>query len=138
MIQNRRQYSVTRGQISKLEGALEAACGLRDRMAPRVYEAMVAGIESQIQELRDQLQEYDELERAAVLHLHSAEDLPEILIKARVARGYTQKELANKLRIKPQQIQRYESTGYRGASLGRVLEVMKALELDLKADIPLA
>lgn len=137
MIQNERQYRVTNGQISRLERALEAAREVEEKMDPRVFTAMIAGIESQVEQLRQQVREYDELRETAALHLRSAEALPEILIKARVARGYTQKDLADKLKIKPQQIQKYEATAYRSASLKRILSVLKALDLDLQAEIPL-
>jgi len=137
MISNQRQYNVTKGQITRLENALNASKAAKARMAPRVYTAMVAGIQSQIDELKGQLREYEELEKATALDLRSAEELPDVLIRARVARGYTQKDLAERLKLKPQQIQKYEATRYRSASLNRVLEVMKALGLDLQAKIPL-
>lgn len=137
MIQNERQYNVTKGQISKLEDALAAAKETKARMAPRVYAAMMAGIQSQIEELRQQLREYEDLATAEALHLRSAEELPQLLIHARVARGYTQKDLAHRLNLKPQQVQKYEATGYRSASLRRVLDVIKALELQFETDIGL-
>jgi HTH-type transcriptional regulator/antitoxin HigA len=137
MVQNRRQYNVTKGQIERLRNALGAAEGIKAKMPPRIYAAMVAGIQSQIADMEQELREYEELEKAEEIHLASAEDLPQVLIKARVARGYTQKDLAEKLRLKPQQIQRYEGTGYRAVSLRRLLDIMKALDLDLQADIPL-
>lgn len=136
-IQNRRQYNVTKGQIARLETALEAATGAEDRVDPRVYRAMTAGIESQIEEMRQELREFEELEQAKELHLESVEELPEVLIKARVARGYTQKDLAERLKLKPQQIQKYEATRYRSVSFRRLVDIMKALDLDLQADIPL-
>jgi hypothetical protein len=42
------------------------------------------------------------------------------------------------LGIHAQQIQRYEETGYRSASLKRVLEVMGTLGIDFKARVPLS
>src|SRR3972149_3850159 len=135
MIQNQRQYKVTKGQISNLKRALEAARKVSGKMDPRVFKAMVASINSQIEELRQQVQEYEKLAEAVSLSLHSAEDLPQLLIKARVARGYTQKDLARKINVKPQLIQKYEITNYRSASLKRVLAIIKALNIDLRADI---
>lgn len=137
MIQNQREYSVTKGQISLLESALAHSRTVEGKTDPRVYRAMIVGIEGQIEELRQQLREYEELKEARKLKLRGADDLPPMLIKARVARGYTQKELAQRLNIKPQQVQRYEATEYRSASLRRVIEVMKALDLKLQAEIPL-
>jgi ribosome-binding protein aMBF1 (putative translation factor) len=137
MIQNERQYRVTKGQIAKLESALAHSRTVEGKVDPRIYRAMIAGIEDQTEELRQQLREYEELKSAHALRLRSADELAQTLVRARVARGYTQKDLAKKLRLRPQQIQKYEATGYQSASLKRVLEVMVALDLRLQAEIPL-
>ena len=139
MITNERQRKVTRGQVTKLESALDVARktpeGAMDR---RVYRAMLAGIESQIAELQEQLSEYERLTRASSLRLRSADELGNLLLQARVARNLTQEALAGKLNIKPQQIQRYEATFYRSASLKRILEIMRALDVDFDAEVSLA
>lgn len=124
--------------MTRLKDALTAAKGTKGKMPARVYKAMLKGIESQIEELREELRKYEDLRRARALHLGSAEGLPELLIQARVARGYTQGDLASRLKLKPQQIQKYEATGYRSASLARVIDVMKALDLQLETDVHLA
>jgi len=137
MILNQRQYRVTKGQISKLNEALNAARSTKEKMAPRVYDAMIAGIESQIKELQDQLLEYDQLANKSKLNLRSFEDLPQVLIKARIAKGHTQKSLAEKLKMKPQQIQKYEATFYESVSWKRICLILKALDVDLKGYLPL-
>jgi HTH-type transcriptional regulator / antitoxin HipB len=40
------------------------------------------------------------------------EDLPTTLIKARIASGLTQKDLAERIGVQEQQIQRYEANHY--------------------------
>jgi HTH-type transcriptional regulator/antitoxin HigA len=55
------------------------------------------------------------------------EALPEMLTEERIRLGLTQKQLADKLGLKEQQIQRYESSRYQSASLRRLQEVAKAL-----------
>jgi ribosome-binding protein aMBF1 (putative translation factor) len=137
MIQNQRQYNVTRGQIARLEAVLSSTREGRGRTDPRVYRAMVAGIRSQISELRKQMREYDRLSGARSLRLESMADIAEMLIKARVARGMTQEDLAEMLSIRQQQIQKYEATGYRSASLRRVQDVMVALDVDVRTSISL-
>ena len=59
----------------------------------------------------------------------SLTELPEGLIKARIARGMTQKQLAESLNLQEQQIQRYEATLYKGAALERIEAVAKVLGL---------
>ena len=53
--------------------------------------------------------------------------LPEMLIKARIARGMTQRDLAARIGLKEQQIQRYEATDYASASLSRIMDVVAGL-----------
>ena len=53
--------------------------------------------------------------------------LPETLIKARIARGMSQRELAERIGLKEQQIQRYEATNYSSASLSRIRAVVSGL-----------
>lgn len=137
MIQNKRQYSVTKGQIAKLEGAISSSQNLHQKMDQRVYKAMIAGIEWEINRLQQQLIDFEELKETSVLFMGSVKELPLILVKARIARGYTQKELAERLNIKPQQIQKYEINGYSSASWKRILEVTDALGLDFEAQVPL-
>ncbi len=55
------------------------------------------------------------------------ECLPESLVDERKKLGLTQKELAERLGIKEQQIQRYEATRYQSASLKRIVEVAEAM-----------
>ncbi len=54
-------------------------------------------------------------------------DVATLLVKARIARGWTQRRLAETLGFAEQQVQRYESTGYRSASLARICDVAAAL-----------
>ncbi|MBM4040574.1 MAG: helix-turn-helix transcriptional regulator [Planctomycetes bacterium] len=137
MIENERQRHATLAQIERLKGALETSRRAEGKMDDRIYHAMIVGIQGMIEELKQELRGYEELQRAASLHLGSAEHLPEALIKARIARGYTQKDLAERLGLQPQQIQRYEAKRYRSVSFKRLIEIMRALDLRLEADIPL-
>ena len=90
---------------------------------------MRESLESELEILREQLAEYEALRsgRIAVLELDSLTALPDALIRARIAGGLTQKELATRLGLKEQQIQRYEATRYAGVSLERVQAVAEAL-----------
>ena len=101
---------------------------------------MQESIESQLADLHQELAEYDALktQQVATLELHSLSELPDLLIKARIARGYTQAELARRLHLKPQQIQRYEATRYHSVSFNRLLEIARALEVDLYETVRLS
>lgn len=132
MIKNQHQYRVTRAQLRRLEEALERARAAETSLQPALHEAVIAGLEAQIAELQEEIEEYDSLKDREVLVAGTFRELPQILIKARIARGWTQEQLAKKLKLKPQQIQRYESTEYRSASFGRLLDVARALNVELE------
>ena len=72
-----------------------------------------------------------------VLGLDSLAALPEALIRARIAAGLTQKELATRLGLKEQQVQRYEATRYAAASLTRIQAVAEALGVRIEERITL-
>lgn len=88
-------------------------------------------------ELATSIAAYEALINAgsATLELGSLEEFPVALIKARIARGWTQERLAQELDLPKQQIQRYEASGYASASLRRLLDVAEALDLRFVATI---
>ncbi len=67
----------------------------------------------------------------ATLEADSIIGIGEALIKARIVRNLTQKELAETLSLAEQQIQRYEATQYRGVSAERLQQVADALKLSV-------
>jgi transcriptional regulator with XRE-family HTH domain len=72
--------------------------------------------------------------RRLALRLASLEELPQALIQARIARGLSQKELADRLGLKEQQVQRYEATNYASAKLAMLEQVMRALGLRVQIE----
>ena len=64
------------------------------------------------------------------MRLSAVGEIPRMLIKARIAKGLSQKELAERLGLKEQQIQRYEATEYATASLARIREVAAVYEVE--------
>jgi len=139
MIENERQYDITRAQIRKLETALNklkaGAVGVNAHFILR--RAQETGLASQLEDLRAEVAEYEALRSGSttVLQMRALEELPETLIRARVAAGLTQRGLAQLLGLKEQQVQRYEASRYAGASLSRVIEVARALGLRFTAPL---
>jgi transcriptional regulator with XRE-family HTH domain len=140
MIKNERQYRITKAQIDKFVYALEQLAEQSDpsqQVHPILQKAQADALRSQLNRLLRQIEEYDALKsgQRIVLELESIEELPSALIKARIAAGLTQKELAEQLGLKEQQIQRYEDTEYASASLTRLVEVSKVLRIKLREDV---
>ncbi len=132
MIKNERQYKITRAQAVRFSNALES---LRQRpdagdsLHPLIAKAQKDAIISQLEDLESELREYESLKAGEFQwdSLSMVADLPSILIKARIARGLSQKDLAERIGLKEQQIQRYEATDYATANLSRIREVVNAV-----------
>jgi len=141
MIENKRQYQVTKHWIADFEKTLSEfrARPCPAKVPPRIHLAMIESTESQLSDLRREVAEYEALNAQQVheLELKSLSDLPDLFIKARIARGYTQAELAKKLKLKPQELQRYEATRYQSVSFKRLLEIAHELDVDLHETVKL-
>lgn len=138
MIANDRQYRITRAEARRFEEAVDAA---RREDGPkseaRLRRAIVEGLESQLRDLRNEIAHYEALRAGNVRRriIDSFHDLPIALIEARIAARMTQKQLAGRLGLPEQQIQRYESTGYAGVSVQRVQDVVDALGVTIRKEI---
>lgn len=141
MIKNEREYRITKTQVAKFAKALDSMVGEPedDELSPRIRRAETDAFRYQIADLGRQLEEFETLSsgQCQLLQLESFAELPDALIKARIAARLTQKQLAEKLGLKEQQIQRYEALGYTGASIGKIIDVVEALNIKilLKIDI---
>ena len=132
MIKNERQYRITKAQSERFSEALrelegETADGLG--LHPLLFEAKKDAVRSQLTDLEEELRDYEGLRSGDFEfgQLHAVAEVPQLLIKARIARGLSQKSLAGRLGLKEQQIQRYEASEYSSASLARVRSVAEVL-----------
>jgi DNA-binding Xre family transcriptional regulator len=133
MIKNKLQFGVSQTQAGRFETALIAARA-KDVPAgthPRMWQAYLDGMESQLVTLRREIADYQALSSGAVenIYVDSLEELPLGLIKARIARGLTHRQLADRLKVKAQQIQRWENDDYGSVSFNRLVEIANALEV---------
>jgi len=137
VIANERQYRITKAEAERFEQAIAQGDGALDNLDPRLRQAMREGLKSQLDELREQVAEYEALRsgKVAILEVEGLRDLPEALIRARIASGFTQKQLAQRVGLKEQQIQRYEATRYKGVSLERIQEVTEALGVKIREQV---
>ncbi len=129
MIGNEREYRITNAAIGRFEEALDRLEEGSAERHPLLQQALRASMAGEAQVLREQVAEYDALRsgKVAVLETDSLRELPDALIRARIATGLTQKALAARLGLKEQQVQRYEATRYASANLARLQAVADAL-----------
>jgi len=139
MITNERQYRITKARADEFAHALHAMnLKERDRQVdPIIYAAELEGLASQLEDLRTDLLEYEVIKSGKLqsFEVTRFDELPGVLIKARIAQGLSQKKLAERLGLKEQQLQRYEATNYSSASVERIGQVIDALDLKVHKEI---
>jgi transcriptional regulator with XRE-family HTH domain len=134
MIKNEKQYQNAKKYLQGFEGAVAEyekiyIEGGEDKNSNAFLNMKNA--ESMVAKYKAEIAEYENLQngRLTTVTMNMLGELPEILIKARIAKNWTQSELADRVGLKEQQIQRYESTDYAGASTWKLLYILDALEV---------
>lgn len=130
MIHNERQYRISKSEAQKFKIALEKfEAEPLLHLHPKLQKVQYDALYNQHLELLEDITEYETLVGSGkqLLNLQALLELPQALVQARIAAGLTQKELALRLGLKEQQVQRYEASGYQSANLERVLKVAQVL-----------
>ena len=133
MITNEVQRRSTEAHLRQFEEALASLEAKHGKKRSKLAQLEIDAVRSQADDLRNEIDEYDQLRSGAVSTFEAAslDDLATLLIKARIARGWSQRDLAEALGVAEQQIQRYESSGYRSASLARLSDIAQALNVTI-------
>lgn len=133
MIQNEHQYKVTQNKLKDLEQTLNELIQIKDTLHPRKFLSRKNGLQVAIDNLKEEIEEYDSLkQQQTTIRIASIRELPLALIRARIAMGMTQKELAEKMGVKEQQVQRDEANQYSSSGFQRIAEVADALNIKIK------
>jgi ribosome-binding protein aMBF1 (putative translation factor) len=140
MIFNERQYITTKAKINEFGKAIAKLENNDDSPNPNQklrQQVHLDALNSQLEELQEEITEYEALKTGNIkgVTINSFEEWPEVLIKARIAKGWSQEQFANILEVHPQQIQRDESTRYAGSSLRKIIAVQKALGITVREEV---
>jgi HTH-type transcriptional regulator/antitoxin HigA len=140
IISNDRQARETGALIDQLNQALSSDQVLKsivEGLPREVIDGVRRSLTSERAELQDTLEAYHEAKKGNIESLKSRaeNDLGDFLIVARIAKGWSQKDLAKNLGLPEQSIQRYEADRYRGISLANYLRFARVLSIRLSADL---
>ena len=140
MIKNERQYKITRAKADEVRVAASelANASLPDGVSAEMRELQVDALNGTLGDFEVELADYDALHDATLIEATGIGEFPTVLIRARIARGLTQRELADRLGLAEQAIQRYEVGDYAGVSFARLVEIAEALDLTIHYDVRLA
>ena len=140
MIANERQYRITKNSAAKFKTALDEfdeLAALESGLDPIIVKAQRELLEGQYEDLLQQLHEYEVLKSGESRRFtcDSLSKIGDALVRARIAQGLSQLDLAKRLSLKQQQIQRYEAERYITANLDRLSEIASALGLNVSVEL---
>lgn len=133
MIKNKKQESLTKERLVELT-QLRDKVSKNDEMSEIEKLYTVNSFDGMIATLQEELDEYIALKKGnlKILEAKTLEDLPSLIIKARIAINMSQTDLAKALNIQPQQIQRYEANDYQNISFDRLLQIAQILGICIR------
>jgi ribosome-binding protein aMBF1 (putative translation factor) len=122
MIKNSRQAAAARRKRNELLHAAE-----------RARPGQESGYLALVSDLARELSEYEAIRDGQIneFEVDSIDSLGDALIKARLARGWTHRQLASVLEVSEQMIQKDEARAYERAGLARVAEIADGLGYQL-------
>lgn len=140
MIKNQDEYTITQQWVQQFEGSLAQLERNENEKAindPELRQIYLNEIERKLEDLKKNLQEYQNLTshdpRTPILFkIDEINQLPELLIKSRIAAKLSQKELADLAGLTEEQIKQYEEKDYEDASFLDVLGVFEALDIQIQ------
>ena len=141
IILNELELRAARARLSELLEALSSDSVLQKMIAglpPEVVVQVTRMMRAESRELESSIAAYataKDTGRPSALQERTGNNPGLTLIVARIAKGYSQKELAWRLGLKEQQIQRYEADRYSSISLKNYARVAALLGVNLRATI---
>lgn len=140
MIKNEKEFRTTRTALAGFEDAIanfDVMKVIETGVDPLLAKMQLTSYERQANLLRGQIEAYEAL-RTGLKPTISVQAITEIgrgLIEARIAKGLTQRELANLTGCQEQQIQRYEKDFYVSANLRRIEQIASAIGIEFSGTI---
>lgn len=141
MIKNDHQYRTTKSWVEKFQQSIISLYRNEEKKQKDLdgWKLILDSYFSQIQNLLDEISEYEYLinhnyKKPLILSNSDVrlDDIGRILIKVRIAKKITEKELAILTKLTEEQIKECEQKDYQNASFDTVIEIAEALGVKLQ------
>ncbi len=137
MIRNENEYKEAvarlgeeRNRLAEHRARLKEA-GLSDDEIKRVIDPM----ESFHLQLAEEVESYERLKRGEFDELVNLRGLGHMLISLRIAKGFSQRDMARRLDVHESQVSRDERNEYYGITLERAVKILDALDVRLVTQV---
>lgn len=140
MIHNEREYAEAVERIAQEKQRLAdqkaelKAMGLGAAEIKRALDPMV----SFHQQLEEEVRSYERLKRGEFDEVSNLRGLGPLLVSLRIARGLTQRQLAEKLGVHESQVSRDERNEYHSITVERAARILEALGAEVRSHVNLS
>jgi len=130
IIKNEKEYKISKSWLKKaLAGKKNLLAAPESKEQPWLKKAQLGPLQGFINHIMEEVEEYEALKSGKIKlpSLDSLNTIPELLIKKRIANGWTQVQMAKRLGMHYQQLQRYENTDYESATFRTLQKIADVL-----------
>ena len=130
IIRNEKEYRFTKSWLSKAEDSKKKLAKLPEsKEQPWLRKAQRGSLQRFINHLKEEVEEYEALKtgKVKVPRIGNLATLHELLIKKRIANGWTSKQLAKQLGVSCEEIENYERAEYANATLETLQKIASVL-----------
>ena len=131
-LQALRRLKEEQAQLEEHEKELRGS-GLRGKDLKRAMDPL----RSFHEQLAEEIESYERLRRGDFAELRNFQGLGRALVGLRIARGITQRELAERLGVHESQVSRDERNEYHGITVERASKILDALQAECVSEIHL-
>lgn len=137
MIRNEIEYreAVQRLADEKQRIALQKAELEKMNLSPDEVKRVLDPMRSFHLQLQEEVESYERLKRGEFEEIRNLRGLGHMLIALRIARGISQRQLAERLGVHESQVSRDERNEYHGITLDRAARVLDALGVELRSTV---
>src|SRR5918995_5175893 len=133
MLSNELEYRNAKKKLEGLRSEVEKRSLPNERGTSQTTHAVVEALKMKIGDIEGEIADYEDLKhgRLSEFEADSLDEFGEVVTKARIAKGWSQADLAEAVGVHSQQIQRYERNDWQKINLWRLQEVVEVLRLRL-------
>ncbi len=137
MIRNENEYREAITRLGEEQKRIETQKAELEKMglSPAEVKRAIDPIQSFHLQLQEEVESYQRLKRGEFDEIWDLRGLGQLLISARIARGLTQRQLAEKLGVNESQVSRDERNEYHGVTLDRAARILELLGVELRTTV---
>lgn len=134
MIKNEKQYNISKKLVKELNNEIENINNNDTDKHPLRNQVLTTSLEIARNDIEKEILDYENFKKnkKRTLKERLIAELPSILTEYKIITGLTQKEFAQQLGVKEQQLQRYEATNFKSVTFKTLLRFFEIIGLEIR------